>query len=159
LLKDALKALGKSVLIVTGVGYGIVKALDAFAGDAGERVPQGEGSPRQASPDATDPDNRIETAMLRLDSMEERLIRIESGLESLLKPVEPAVPAGREAFFVTHDELTAAMAQISRSIEGDVERRFQVQNRSVQSLRTMIAHTDALLEHVLESIDSAEIHA
>ena len=155
LLKNALKTIGKSVLIVTGVGYGVVKALDAFAPDDREAAREGSG-PR---PGSASPDSRMEATVERLDSMEERLIRIEKGLESLLKPAEPSAPQGTGVLFVTHDELTAAMGQISRSIEDDVERRFAVQNRSVQSLRTMIAHTDALLEHVLERIDSAEVRA
>jgi hypothetical protein len=44
-------------------------------------------------------------------------------------------------------------------MDADTERRFELQNQSIQSLRTMIAHTDALLEQVLESIESANTSA
>lgn len=102
MLIHALKALGKSFLIVTAIGFGVVKALDTFAAAEKRDVPK----------------------------------------------------------FATHDDLAAAMEKFSRSLNDDIERRFEVQNRSVQSLRTMVARTDELLEQVLESIESgSSIHA
>jgi hypothetical protein len=61
--------------------------------------------------------------------------------------------------FVTRAELTAALEQLSGTLDTDIQRRFDIQNRSVQSLRTMVARTDELLEQVLETIESAGIPA
>jgi len=68
------------------------------------------------------------------------------------------VSRGSESY-VTRAELSAAMEQFAGTLDGDIERRFEIQNRSVQSLRTMVARTDALLEQVLETIESSGIPA
>jgi hypothetical protein len=172
LLKDALKALGKSLLIVTGVSYGVVRALDMFR-PGFAHTPQSDAAPvPEPSPEkSAQPEN---LAIQRLDRLEhdlqERLTRIESSLESLSAASERTSPdssaRGVEGFvtsnvegFVTRAELNAALEQFSGDLNSDIERRFDVQNRSVQSLRTMIAHTDELLEQVLESIESASVSA
>jgi hypothetical protein len=51
------------------------------------------------------------------------------------------------------------MEQLSGGLQTDIERRFEVQNRSVQSLRAMIIRTDELLEQVIEILESANVHA
>ena len=99
-------ALGKSVLVVTGLGFGVVKALEAFAD-------------------------------------------VRSG------GVHSTVPV----HLVTHEELAATVEQLSRTLNDDIESRFEVQNRSVQSLRAMVARTDELLEQVLESLESTGLNA
>jgi len=199
LLKRALKALGKSLLIVTGVGYGVFQALDALAGDSaqaplahgepeelqncgGQSEPVRDSAPRSDSsqvgstaPIEANQPLHCETApnlpsvpycsdvtRPRLDGMEERLIRIEKGLEILTALLERAAPqtSGRTSEHpVTHAELNAAMEQLASRLDNDMERRFEVQNRSVQSLRTMIARTDELLERVIESIESTSLTA
>jgi len=156
LLKEALKALGKSLLIVTGVGYGVLKALDVLTP---ERPPLVSRTPDPAKPPAA---AEPEATLRRLDGVEERLIRMEKCLEVLAAPVERAAPRAsrREGeHFVTRAELNQAMEQLSGSLETDMERRFEVQNRSVQSLRAMIARTDELLEQVIENIESVGVHA
>jgi hypothetical protein len=98
-----------------------------------------------------------ETTLRRLHGMEEMLIRMEKGLEILLSPFERTSirTNGRSGEdFITRAEQSAAMEQLASRLEADIERRFEVQNRSVQSLRTMIARTDELLERVIESIES-----
>ncbi len=128
-------------MIVTGVGYGVVKALDVLA-----EGPQAEGGP--AMHDSTR--LAVPANGLRSDEMEARLARIEKRLELLAKTGE---------HFVTRAELSAAMAQLSTSLDIDLERRLEVQNRSVQSLRTMVARTDELLEQVIENIESMSMTA
>lgn len=66
MLDEALKALGKSLLILTGVGYGVVKALEAFppASSAASSA-----TPAAAPANAPDP---------RLDAIEQRLAQLES---------------------------------------------------------------------------------
>jgi hypothetical protein len=61
--------------------------------------------------------------------------------------------------YVTRAELNAAMEHFSNTLDTDIQRRFDIQNRSVQSLRTMVARTDELLEQVLEAIESTGIPA
>ena len=141
LLKQGLSALAKGLLIVTGVGVGVFKALEVL------------GPPREAAEPARKPENNV-----RLDSLEERLTRLETSLESLKSAPRPE-PAPATAHFVTKAEMNAALEQLSGTLDSDIERRFDIQNRSVQSLRTMVARTDELLEQVLESIESSGIPA
>jgi hypothetical protein len=92
--------------------------------------------------------------------MEDRLIRMEKRIEVLIAPLErlTARTAGGDNF-VTKAELHSTMEQFSRRLEQETERRFEVQDRSVQSLRTMMARTDELLEQVIENIESLRITA
>lgn len=172
MLKQGLKALGQSLLIVAGVGYGVIKALEVFETDFQSGKTQMDAA-----------------TVKRLDDMEERLIRMEKSLEALALP-NPSQPPND--VFVTRQEMNAAterlsaaldsnserlsaaldsnverlsaaldsnMQRLSTALDSDIERRFEVQNRSVQSLRTMVARTDELLEQVLESIEANSIPA
>jgi len=147
LLKRALRALGKSLLVVTGVGYGVVKALDALSTEDDTPVP-----PETAQNSEPPERNSAKADQIRLDSqlngIEERLIRLERSIEHASSVVH-----------VTRTELNAAMDQLSSSLDAEIDRRFEVQNRSVQSLRTMMARTDELLEQVIENIESMSIPA
>ena len=195
LLKRVLTSLGKSIVMVTGVGYGAVKAMDALAdgasdsitgADLSENPSHFETHPSPAEPGPYDPkvdraqnfsaqsekihsildatlqrlegtEERLEGMEARLEGMEERLIRMEKGLEGLLAPLERQAShaaGGSAEHHVTRAELNAAMDGLSSRLETDIERRFEVQNRSVQALRTMIARTDELLEQVIENIES-----
>jgi hypothetical protein len=190
LLKRALKQLGKSLLIITGVGYGVIKALDALhpyfpsnppLADARDRKqaaadapPSGDSAkseipkasparpdtPKPASPNVSEIDTP--EAIRRLDSLEEKLIRMEKCLETLVASAERTAPRAHwrnTEHFVARTELNLAMEQLSGGLQTDIERRFEVQNRSVQSLRAMIIRTDELLEQVIEILESANVHA
>jgi len=100
-----------------------------------------------------------DTTIQRLDRVEERLSRLESSIEVLIGPASGRMPARHAENLVTRTELSAAMEQFSSTLDTDIERRFDIQNRSVQSLRTMVARTDELLEQVLERIEAASMHA
>ena len=100
-----------------------------------------------------------DTTIQRLDRVEERLSRLESSIEVLIGTASSPMPARHAENLVTRAELSAAMEQFSSTLDTDIERRFDIQNRSVQSLRTMVARTDELLEQVLESIEAASMHA
>ncbi len=212
MLKRALTALGKSLLIVAGVGYGVIKAMDLLAEESPQDsydlhpespvVPSAsipkmnntfqntpKPAPRNAAPEnrsaVANSENRSaagsidnpgaivphyipsddrsvisphftqEATLRRLHGVEERLIRMEKGLEILISPFERPRTNGRSGEdFVTRAEQNAAMEQLASRMEAEIERRFEAQNRSVQSLRTMIARTDELLERVIESIES-----
>lgn len=161
-MNRALKALGKSLVIVTGVGYGVIKAMDVLANDedsANDLAHTANNKSGQSYRKPTPPDPAIQ----RLDGMEERLIRMEKSIEVLAReaagakaPSEPAQPAGQ---FITRTDLDRAMQRLQDDIGADIDRRFEVQNRSVQSLRAMIARTDELLEQVIENIESTQLTA
>ena len=160
MLKQGLTVAGKALLVVVGVGYGVAKALDVLtpgplSNDSAEK-PAPESS---TVPTPIDPVN-IENPVF--DRMEERLTRLENSVELLQASVERlsnrAATRSTENF-VTRAELNAAMEQFSSSLDTDIERRFDIQNRSVQSLRTMVARTDELLEQVLENIESTSTPA
>jgi hypothetical protein len=189
LLKQGLKAVGQSLLIVTGVGYGVIKALELFE----TATPPGAPEAIRDEPIAHEPiaQKPIDLTLQRLDGMEERLIRMEKSLEVLTAPRPeksrpetqvtktpvpetqiPEIPiketqtketpgpeASGKADFVTREEMNAALERLTGAVDSNIERRFEVQNRSVQSLRTMVARTDELLEQVLESIEANSIPA
>jgi hypothetical protein len=181
LFKRALTELGKSLLIVAGVGYGMAKAFDILGQGRETHFPNHLTAPnpphvpepaserpmtsdRHTAPVAPgySASARVseERASSRLEQVEERLIRMEKRIEVLIAPLErlTSPPAGINNF-VTKAELNSAMEQFSRRLEEDTERRFEVQDRSVQSLRTMMARTDELLEQVIENIESLRITA
>lgn len=122
-----------------------------------------QNSPKTAAPTQSEdrssasPSFSQEATLRRLHGMEEMLIRMEKGIEILISPFERTSMRtnGRSADdFITRDEQNAAMEQLTNRLQAEIDRRFEVQNRSVQSLRTMIARTDELLEKVIESLES-----
>jgi hypothetical protein len=180
LFKRALTELGKSLLIVAGVGYGLVKAFDVLAPgrEAAQASTAEPPSPARAPAQSPIREQRTTTEYpmsaadqkkappvseekwSRLDLVEERLIRMEKRIEVLIAPLERLTSrTGGSDNFVTRVELNSAMEQFSRKLEQETERRFEVQDRSVQSLRTMMARTDELLEQVIENIESLRITA
>jgi hypothetical protein len=191
LLKKALTELGKSLLIVAGVGYGLVKAFDVLdpgresetrpvlEPDISRPIPAVNAVREQraatgltmnpADQKKTTPASSVHAAVpspvseekwARLDRVEDRLIRMEQRIEVLIGPLERlTAQSGGGDNFVTRAELNSAMEQFSRRLEAETERRFEVQDRSVQTLRTMMARTDELLEQVIENIESLRITA
>jgi hypothetical protein len=94
-------------------------------------------------------------AIQQLDELERRLIRMEKSIAALTLPET----CGSKEHFITREELDRAMQVLSHDIGSDIDRRLEVQNRSVQSLRSMIARTDELLEQVIENIESTQLTA
>jgi hypothetical protein len=181
LFKRVLAELGKSLLIVAGVGYGMVKAFDVLGPGRQADYPNHPSAPnpphvppiaterpmtsdRQTTPvtPGYSTPGRVseERGSSRLEQVEERLIRMEKRIEVLIAPLERLTSrtAGLDNF-VTKAEFNSTMEQFSRRLEEETDRRFEVQDRSVQSLRTMMARTDELLEQVIENIESLRITA
>ena len=177
-MKQALTGLGKALVVVLGLGYGVARALDAFSPHSvsDDFIP----NPNQRVPDQTNTKNpkpaaenqkpadhtpAAEATIQRLDSIEERLARLEASVATQIASLEhlehvTSRSSARTAeHFVTRAELSAAMEQFASTLDTDIQRRFDIQNRSVQSLRTMVARTDELLEQVLETIESTGIPA
>jgi hypothetical protein len=112
------------------------------------------------TPTSSAPQPVFEQKGSRPEPAEERLIRMEKRIEVLIAPLERLTSWSASIDnFVTKAELNSAMEQLSRRMEEEMDRRFQVQDRSVQSLRTMMARTDELLEQVIENIESLRITA
>ena len=129
------KFLGKSALIVAGLGYGLFRGMRAVAG------------PEERS-------SRLHTA-----GLETRLEELERSLAELSKRVPDVAASPPVNDFVTHDELADAIDRATARIGGDLDRKFQAQSRAVNSLRAMISQTDVLLQRVLEEIERAESEA
>ena len=167
--------MGKAFVIVLGVGYGVARALDSFGPESlsDDFIP----IPDQKPPNQTNIENPkpatenpkqgdrtpgAEATIQRVSRVEERLTRLENSVETLTASVEHASSrnlARTAEHFITRAELSAAMEQFASTLDTDIQRRFDIQNRSVQSLRTMVARTDELLEQVLETIESTGISA
>ena len=172
MLKQALTGLGKALVVVLGVGYGVARALDAFSPDSGlddftpnpnqNQTSTENPKPATENQKPVDQISATEATIQRFDRMEERLTRLESSVEAQIASLEQAASrnsARTAEHFVTRAELNAAMEQFASTLDTDIQRRFDIQNRSVQSLRTMVARTDELLEQVLETIESTGIPA
>lgn len=162
-MNRALKALGKSLVIVTGIGYGVIKAMDVLANEQETASDPSQSAHRKSTEshlNTAPPDPAIERLDGMFSGMEQRLIRMEKSIEALARtPAPPPEPAPPVAQFITRAELDRAMQRLSDDIGSDIDRRFEVQNRSVQSLRAMIARTDELLEQVIENIESTQLTA
>ncbi len=125
-----------------------------------EEKPSPDRKTAPATPGYSAPNPVFEENRSRLELVEERLIRMEKRIEVLIAPLERLTSRTTSVDnFVTKAELNAAMEQFSRRLEEETDRRFEVQDRSVQSLRTMMARTDELLEQVIENIESLRITA
>jgi hypothetical protein len=55
---------------------------------------------------------------------------------------------------VTKEELTATLDRVFGPLERAVDARFERQGRSVDALREMVGQTDALLQRVLDGLES-----
>ena len=127
---NLLKTLGKAVLVATGVTYGVCRALDHFVRHEGEKNLETDATGR------------------RLEGIEERLAALENRFSVLNAPE-----------LVRQGNMDAALNDLARRLDDEMDRRFEVQSRSVQSLRTMISHTGELLDQVIENIDSGNVPA
>jgi hypothetical protein len=172
LLKQALTGLGKALVVVLGIGYGVARAFDVFSPDSlsEDFMPKPAGDPGSGPQDEANTENpkpgchttAAEATIQRFDRVEERLTHLENSVEALTASVGHAPNHGSartSEHFVTRAELSAAIEQLAGTMDTDIQRRFDIQNRSVQSLRTMVARTDELLEQVLETIESTGIPA
>lgn len=83
------------------------------------------------------------------DEIENRLDRIERAIDTVATKSE-------RTDFVTRDELTGRLEELNHRITGEVDAKFECQSLSVEALRTMIRHTDSLLERVLGALGEAD---
>jgi hypothetical protein len=90
-----------------------------------------------------------------LNLLSGRLDHVEGAVAKL--SVEAAKPGGTEDLFdyATRRELADALVAVERRIESGVAEQFGRQMLAIGSLRAMIVDTDALLERVLERLESS----
>lgn len=86
-------------------------------------------------------------------SLEARLNGIENKLDAV------GSGSSRQKHFdskdlATLDDLRTANLTLRESILRDVDRRLEVHEQSIESLRQMIEHTDSMLERVLETLEA-----
>jgi hypothetical protein len=126
LLSKTLRTTGKTVLIVAGAGFGLLRSLRVLGNitrdSAGKEM-------IEAGVDT------INVAVARLADQKEQL---RSRLDRM----------------VTKDELSQTLDVVFGRMERGVDARFEQQARSVEALRMMIGQTDELLQRVLDGLES-----
>ncbi len=146
-----------------------------------EAAPSGPIETEKQKPGEPAPAAPADPMIQRFDHMEERLTRLENSVEASMAQIGMA-QIGHAPSHVSDNHVSQPGANYSSStatrsttspvpssmrrwsislntLDTDIQRRFDIQNRSVQSLRTMVARTDELLEQVLEAIESTGIPA
>ncbi len=130
-----LASIGKSALVVLGVGYSLTRAVRTLSA------------------------KQITTR--RLAEAEERLASLEAVLPRTTESPQPGAAENPERF-VTEAELNSAVSEamvetldrVYTRMDAELRRRFTVQEQSVEALRAMISQTDELLERVLEGLET-----
>jgi hypothetical protein len=126
LLSKTLGTAGKSLLIVAGAGFGLIRGLRAL----------GNINRKAAG---------LETLEARVDTIHVAVARLADQTEKLQIRLDQMVP---------RDELAQTLDRVFGRIERAVDVRFQHQTRSVEALRMMIGQTDELLQRVLDGLES-----
>jgi hypothetical protein len=123
-----LRTAGKSALVVAGFSYGLSRGLRALG--------------RSSITDSqfTTLASKVETMQLAVARLGEQYERFESRL----------------AEAVTHDALKEALERAFGELRSSVDARFEQEARSVEALRMMIGQTDAMLERVLNGLDTLQ---
>jgi Na+/phosphate symporter len=119
---------GKSILVVAGAGYGLLRSLRLLRGD-----------PRN-NPGLAPLQARVELIDAAVTRLTERSIQLQSRLDEM----------------VTREELAEMLDRIFVPLEQRIEARFEHQIRSVEALRTMVGQTDELLQRVLDGLESMQ---
>ena len=88
-------------------------------------------------------------------SLEARLNGIENKLEAV-RPGNSRQERIDSKDLATLDDLRAASLTLRESILRDVDRRLEVHEQSIESLRQMIEHTDSMLERDLEMLEPGQ---
>jgi hypothetical protein len=131
LLPEALRTAGRTVLIVVGAGYGLLRGLRVLG-------------------NVTRDSAGLEMIEARVDTIHVAVARLADQTEQL---------QSRMALMVTRDELSQALDGVFGRIERGVDARFEHQTRSVEALRMMIGQTDELLQRVLDGLESMKAEA
>ena len=129
-----LKAAGKAALVALGVAYGLHKGLTSSERSVG----------------ATNTDTLRES----VESVRQETQAAPATLESRVSALENA-PVRTAAQQVSQMDLAEAIQKAEDAISADLDRRFEAQRLSIQSLHSLVAQTDQLLEQVLRRLEDA----
>lgn len=130
MLSKRLSAAGKTTLIVVSAGFGLLRSLKLL-GDLGRHT------------------STLQNLEARLDTLHVAVARLAGQTEKAETRLEQTATQ-----MVTKDELHQTLERVFGRVEDEVEARFEHQARSVEALRTMVGHTDELLQRVLEGLES-----
>lgn len=122
---------GQSLLVVAGVGIGLLRSRNLFP-----PVHYGRAIEQDFS--------------FRLQCLSQEVLALGARTEAL---------ENAQAEFVSRAELDVALERAFEPLYKDLDRRFQHQADSVESLRVMVARTDELLDRVLENLEAMEHQA
>lgn len=86
------------------------------------------------------------------ESEEKEWEEIEGRLDRIERAIDAVVIHANSENLVTTDELEKKLQELKHRIDGEVDAKFECQSLSVEGLRTMIRHTDSLLERVLNAL-------
>jgi hypothetical protein len=126
LLSKTLRTAGKTVLIVVGAGFGLLRSLRVLG---------------HISRNSTG----LEMIEYRVDTINVAVARLANQTEQLQSQLDR---------MVTKDELSQTLDLVFGRMERGVDARFEQQARSVEALRMMIGQTDELLQRVLDGLES-----
>ena len=57
--------------------------------------------------------------------------------------------------WVSPQDLKASIERMASDLRGEIDSRFEAQNRAIESLRDMTGHTGELIERLLDRLDAA----
>jgi hypothetical protein len=99
--------------------------------------------------------SNVESAVLRLSAETAAVSSNRSEVHGAVGAREEE-PGGKNDLedYVTKAELADALERAEKCLEVNLEERFRTQSLAIGSLRTMVADTDALLERLLERLES-----
>jgi hypothetical protein len=126
LLSKTLRTAGKTVLVVVGTGFELLRSLRALG-------------------NITRNSAGLEMIEARVDTINVAVARLADQTEQLQSRLDR---------MVTKDELSHTLDVVFGRMERGVDARFAHQARSVDALRMMIGQTDELLQRVLDGLES-----
>jgi 23S rRNA G2069 N7-methylase RlmK/C1962 C5-methylase RlmI len=121
---------GKSVLLMAGAGFGLMKSLRILANI-------GAGIGQNAA--------KMERFEARVDILDVAVSRLAHQQKELQATVDQRV---------TREELNERWDRCLRELDRGVEERFNGQAKSIEALRLMVSQTDELLQKVLDRLET-----
>lgn len=119
---------GPSALILMGAGFGLFRGLRLLSNSA-----------RNAAP--------LRVLQARVDTIHVAVARLSDRMEQLQAQMDQRV--------IT-DNMTEPLDLVCGQLERGVAARFEHQTRAVEALRSMVGHTDELLQRVLDGLESLD---
>jgi hypothetical protein len=121
---------GKSVLLMAGAGFGLMKSLRVLA-NIGGSIAQNAA--------------KMEKFEARLNILDIAVSRLAQQQEQLQTAVDQRV---------TREELNERWNRNLQELDRGVEEKFSRQAKSIEALRLMVGQTDELLQKVLDRLET-----